>query len=286
MLEAARPGAGQPERLVPRHARLGARDDPRRPRDAGHDRRRLPVDPAGARAGVARRAAGPPQRPPAGRARLRRVHGRPGRLPAEARRLRPLPAPHHPADPGAADRRRRPLHRPPELRGVLPVDGLAGRRVRELRRQRQLRAAPGRRRLRGPDTAGRPGRRDARELRPRRRSARGPPRARSRPTTRAPSAISSRCRTCPTLRSGAAREAADQEARARVRGDPVAARRVARDRGLHPVEPALLPARVGAPGRDRLLHRGGRAPERPGHRARPGADREHRGRQDRRGAAP
>ena len=55
------PGARQPERLVPRHARLGARDDPGRSRDAGDDRGGLPVDPAGARARVARRAAGPPR---------------------------------------------------------------------------------------------------------------------------------------------------------------------------------------------------------------------------------
>ena len=51
-----------------------------------------------------------------------------------------------PADAGAAHRRRRALHRPPELRGVLPGDGLAGRRVPELRRQRHVRAHPGRRR--------------------------------------------------------------------------------------------------------------------------------------------
>ena len=42
------------QRLVPEHARLRARDPARRPRDAGHDRRRVPVDRAGARAARAR----------------------------------------------------------------------------------------------------------------------------------------------------------------------------------------------------------------------------------------
>ena len=199
---------------------------------------------------VARRAAGPPQRPPAGCRRLRRVHGRPGGLPAEARRVRPLPAPHDPADPGAADRRRRALDRPAELRGVLPVDGLARRRVRELRRQRHVRAPPGRRRLRGPDR-----RRWVRAA----RCTRAPPRRRSAPARRkSPKPPYKHERQVlpaagaepdPTLRSGAGREAPDQEARARVRGDPVPARRGARDRGLHPVEPALLPAGLGARGR-------------------------------------
>ena len=59
-----------------------------------------------------------------------------------------------PADGRTADRRRGPLHRTAELRGVLPVDGVAGRRVAELRRERHLRARPGGRRDRGPDPAG------------------------------------------------------------------------------------------------------------------------------------
>ena len=37
------PRARQPERVLPGHARLGARDDPGRTRDAGHDQGRLPV---------------------------------------------------------------------------------------------------------------------------------------------------------------------------------------------------------------------------------------------------
>ena len=158
VLEAAQPGARQPERGVPAHARLGARDDPGRPRDAGHDRGGLPVDPPDARAAVARRAAGPRRRPPAGCRRLRRVHGRPGGLPAGARRVQPLPAQRDPADAGAADRRRRALHRPAELRGVLPVDGRARRRVRQNfdGNGTYTRFQAGRR-LRGPDAAGRAG---------------------------------------------------------------------------------------------------------------------------------
>ena len=60
----------------------------------------------------------------------------------------------------AADRRRGAVHRPAELRGVLPGDGLARGRVAELRRQRHLRAHPGGRALRGPDPVrrSRPGR--------------------------------------------------------------------------------------------------------------------------------
>ena len=55
-----------------------------------------------------------------------------------------------------------------------------------------------------------------------------------------------------------------------------------RRRRLHPVQPALLPAGVGAGGRHRLLRGRGRVPDRPGRRAGPGPDGEHRRRQGRR----
>ena len=52
---------------------------------------------------------------------------------------------------------------------------------------------------------------------------------------------------------------------------------------LHAVQPALLPARLGAGDRHRLLRGQGRAADGPGRRSRPGADRQRRRRQGRRG---
>ena len=85
-----------------------------------------------------------------------------------------------PADAGAAHRRRRALHRPAQLRGVLPGHGLARGRVAELRRQRLIRAHPGGRPLRGPDP-GPPGA-DRTAARRAPASSRSAPARRSRPS--------------------------------------------------------------------------------------------------------
>ena len=199
--------------------------------------------------------------------------------------VQPLPAAHDPADAGAADRRRRALHRPAELRGVLPVDGLARRRVARTStataRYARLQAGggyavqtppvgPGRAALHSsaaaPPLGTRPGQEPEAALQ-----------------ARAPSATSSRRRTCPTRRSGAGREAPDQEAARVFVAILFLLVGVARDRGLHPVEPALLPAGLGAAWSAPTSTGEGRAADRPGRRAGPGADRERRRREGRRG---
>ena len=84
-------GARQPERRLPVHARVGARDDPGRPRDAGHASR--PASRGCARrARCCRRASCRASwTTSAGGGRLRRVRRRAGRAAAGARRVQPLP---------------------------------------------------------------------------------------------------------------------------------------------------------------------------------------------------
>ena len=164
--------------------------------------------------------------------------------------------------------------------------GLVGR-VAELRRQRLVHALPvGRRRLPRADAAGR-----------RRLHARAPVRLGAAPPLGTRPARGAQA----ALQAGRAllqADAAGPERRA-DRSRPV--RRQIRKQlrvfvallfllvgslglgRLHPVQPALLPARLGAGARHRLLRGQGRAADRPGGRAGPGADGEHRRRQGRRG---
>ena len=138
------PRARQPQRRLPPHARLGPRDDPRRPRDAGHDRGRLPLDHARPRALLQpARAAGAGGRAAAGGRRLRPVHRRPARAAAGDRPVQPLPARGRPAHRRAA-RSRTATSRPGCATTRSSSRRLVGarRRVAELRRQRLVHPLP------------------------------------------------------------------------------------------------------------------------------------------------
>ncbi len=154
------PGARVAERRVPAHARVRARDPARGPRDAGDDRRVVPVDRPDAPARLAGRAAGPRARPAPGRGRSRGAHARLAGAAAADRPGVALRARHHPADRRRADHRRV-RDRLAELQGVL-LD--ARRTVRRDRRTSTAtarwcasRRAAARRRCR----SGRPARRPA-----------------------------------------------------------------------------------------------------------------------------
>ena len=277
--------ARQPERGLPVHARVGARDDPRRPRDAGHDRRR-------ASRGSARRARC--SRPPSSRASWTTSSPRwptsPSSRTARSTSCRcsttSTAASYEVVLPtaGAAHRRRRALHRAAQLRGVLPGAWSRSPASPRTSTATALRAHPGRRAVRGPDpAAARADRAAAREREP--AAARHPPGEDAQAALQAEREVPHPAGAGPERRrgSGAAHDAPDQEAGAGVRGDPVPVRARPRDRRVHPVEPALLPAGLGARARHRVLHGGGRAADRPGRGSRPGPDGERRRRQDRRG---
>ena len=118
------PGPRQPERCLPVHARVGARDDPRRTRDARHHRGRVPVDPPDERAALARRAAGARRRPEPC-SRLHALQRRTAEAAPRPRRLQPLPVRGGAAHRRADHRGRQSQHRPAELPGVLADDGQA-----------------------------------------------------------------------------------------------------------------------------------------------------------------
>ena len=82
-----------------------------------------------------------------------------------------------------------------------------------------------------------------------------------------------------TRPTGASREAGDPQARAGLHRDHRALPDRARRRRLHPRQPALHAARLGAARRQELLHAEGRVLHRAGGHAGPGPDREHRRRQ-------
>ena len=239
-----------------------------------------------ARAALAERAAGPRGRPAARRRRLRPVRGRPGASSCRCSTCSTAASSRSCCPSGEHAHRGRPAHdRRAELPGVPPDAG--GPR----RRSRRTSTATARTRASSPAAARSRSRRgsvgDARPaLRQRDRpAARHPPGARAQAALPAPT---SQCHRNPvpdlnSARSDRDREAADQEAGARVRGDPVPVRVAGRDRRLHPVAPALLPARLGAGARDRLLRGRGRAADRPGGRAGPGPDGERGRREGRRG---
>ena len=147
VLEAAEPGARQPERRVPVHARVGARDDPGRPRDAGHDRGRVPVDPPDAGAAEARASCraswttSSPRWPTSPSSRTARSTSCPCSTTSTAASYDVvLPTQEQRIDDGALSTGLR------NYEEFFQAHGLAGRRVPELRRQRALRAHPGGRR--------------------------------------------------------------------------------------------------------------------------------------------
>ena len=148
-IESRQPGARRAERVVPAHARTRPRADPRRARDAGDDRRRLPLDRAGTQAVLARRAARRRTAPGADDARPGGADRPADRVPAEGGPDLALRA----GEPAADRRRRDPrrVHqRQGELQGVLLRAGRPHRREPELRRQRVVCALrTGRRRADG-----------------------------------------------------------------------------------------------------------------------------------------
>ena len=220
VLEAGQAGARQPQRGLPVHARLRARDGPGRPRDARDDRGRVPwvrqtralLRPASCRAWWTTCGRPSPlravQRRPAGAASPSST-----RQPCQCEVVLPT-GKQKIADgnlsTGAA-----------ELQGVLPDDGRPRRARPELRRQRQLHALPARRR-RDP-VADRPvgTGRAASATPPRRRSARAR-RGRQAALHAATAAChtQARRRTSTRRRSEAAREARRSEAGCRCRGGP------------------------------------------------------------------
>ena len=154
MLEARRTRARQPERRVPAHARVGARDDPGRPRDARHDRGR-------ASRGSARRSAllQPAELQglvsdlqPAVADFAEFTDGQVEFLP-RARPVQPLPVRRGPADRRAArSTTARFSTGLDELPGVLPdAVGLAGESARTSTATGTTRASSRAAALRGPD---------------------------------------------------------------------------------------------------------------------------------------
>ena len=144
-------GGGQPrvrraQRILPQHARLRPRDPPGRPRDAGHDRGVAALDRPDPGAGAAQRARRLDRPAAAGGQRPGRLHRRLDQVPAAGRPLQPLRAEQPAPDRRRGHPRRRAVHRRQQPGRVLPEPGRAVRRVAELRRQRQLRALPDRRR--------------------------------------------------------------------------------------------------------------------------------------------
>ena len=205
------------------------------------------------------------------------------KLPAGARRVQQLPAQRRAGQRRAGDPRRQPHHGDPELQGVLPVAVRARGRGPELHRQRRVHALPaGWRRL--PGIGGHRAPSSASATSP---PSRWAPARRGAPSRRTSPRSTAHTQPAPDLNSAKigppGREAPDQEAGPGLRGDHRALRRGDRDRRLHPVQPALLPARLGARRGHGLLRGEGRAAHRPGRGARPGSDGERRRREGGRG---
>ena len=237
---------------------LLARDDPAgRARDAGHDRRpRCPGSRRRARS--CRRASSR-----ASSRDLQPAVARPGAssptascsfLPA-GRPAQPLPDQHAAAHGRRGDPGRHPHHRRSRTTrsSSRAWSGSSGE-SQNFDGNGQLHALPDRRRQpdRRPDRRRSGARRPAVRQRapPAARHAPGPARAASRRTT-APARCYKQSAPEPERAPGseAGREARDPQAPARLPGDPVHDRRGRRRGRVHPVQPALLPAGLGAGGR-------------------------------------